>query len=1392
MKKTSTVRNAPRDRRKGQTLAEFAISLPVILLLLFGIIEFGRIFQAWVSLQNAARSAARYASTGAIHEDLEEGIDTESTGSDRGINVLIPCLRDTDGPDQRGTLVTDFEITTNVGSVMQVYASDVADPLDVPTDPGSPSISPAGVEALFSTWYSGRDCDPQDEFDQELRKDILRIPSIFEEARRGAAGLALPNTGYVENINSEADLRRFLYATWRPDFPHYRWQDGVLDGSADIPEAGDPELRSYFDVVVCSTRRFIFQSGEATLDSQGYSEEYSPNPNVPAGKAELRFITVTDNRTADFTAQLAPLAPGCILNEEINLSRPGGPYPDNEFARWLDAGGPGDSVTIIVNFHHPLITPLGFAEYLPLQARRTAVNESFRAARAVGALAGGSAASGVPGADSDDSDPGDLGEPPNQAPVGGPDDISLVYTDTGVVGNLLLDDSDADGDSFRITSIEYTAPGGALTTLDLIPGDNVVVLDTGERVTVDSSGNIRIETNGAYSSFTPTVGQPTPAPVNFSYNLEDSRGEPSAAPTLVTITYEEVEDDSLQEQVVDAFDCDAVSILPVNGLPAVFRGETVEITLQNTSAGVGALDSILLHWLDNDPIYANMAVVEMSLNGSVFWQGRDETSTTDSTQSGFIVSADRSIPGGTETAPGLARISIRFAGGPRNLLDVMNVFDLGGTTFSLTDDLGTCNRTLPFNIGTPENPNDTDFPNLTPEPTDDPEELFPDCENFVPQVNPGSPQFFEDFFIVHFQIRNLRTVPAPVVDFDITWQEWRDRAGNSLPLELREVRLRGDFADDPSGTLIWRSASGASGPTVNGQSTGEWLTNETLPPDSSESMWLIFNPISAEDGNLSNNPYNMLITDFNGTSVTTQRTGCEDAGDDGTGQPVTDSGTFDEDLPEINLPPQANDRNYTVDEQVNLSEDFSGAISDPNGDSVTITQIRLPGVSTPIDLPTDGTPITINFDDYPTYDPSGSNPASVGVLTVDNQGNITYISEDIPDGSTPREEFFYTVVDPDGETDEGRIRINVTPDLPPSPPEAQNEVFTVGEGTSTNRTLNYSDPNGDPVVVTQVSLPGIGTPFDVPAGGLTLDLTNFPSYTGAGVGTLTVNQNGSMNYTSTTDLVDGSPNVIETINFTVEDPGGLTDTAQIIVTVEPDEPDQPPTGVNDTRTITYPTNTVSLNALNNDDDPDGSDSNMTIADAGTFNYNVSGASATFVVNSNGSVNFTYNGSTPSSRVTYTHTYTVRDEQGLTDTATITVHVDPEPTDDPPNLDDDTISRVVGSTTNITEILNGDTDDNTNVNTSDMTIIVQDRFGSNVTLTPSSSCVAGSCAFTDAGQVYLGTDGQIKLVAESSTGTETFTYQLNDGGNTSSAATVTVNLTTSGGGSGCTGGADSGC
>ncbi len=47
---------------KGQSLVEFALILPLLLLLVIGIIDFGRVFHAYITIDHAGREAARKAS----------------------------------------------------------------------------------------------------------------------------------------------------------------------------------------------------------------------------------------------------------------------------------------------------------------------------------------------------------------------------------------------------------------------------------------------------------------------------------------------------------------------------------------------------------------------------------------------------------------------------------------------------------------------------------------------------------------------------------------------------------------------------------------------------------------------------------------------------------------------------------------------------------------------------------------------------------------------------------------------------------------------------------------------------------------------------------------------------------------------------------------------------------------------------------------------------------------------------------------------------------------------------------------------------------------------------------------------------------------------------------
>jgi Flp pilus assembly protein TadG len=86
---------------KGQSLVEFALTLPVLILLLFGIVDFGRIFHAYLTIDHAGREAARAASIGkdaatitsiAVNQGSSIGLKTKhvnvSTGSS-GTNATI-------------------------------------------------------------------------------------------------------------------------------------------------------------------------------------------------------------------------------------------------------------------------------------------------------------------------------------------------------------------------------------------------------------------------------------------------------------------------------------------------------------------------------------------------------------------------------------------------------------------------------------------------------------------------------------------------------------------------------------------------------------------------------------------------------------------------------------------------------------------------------------------------------------------------------------------------------------------------------------------------------------------------------------------------------------------------------------------------------------------------------------------------------------------------------------------------------------------------------------------------------------------------------------------------------------------------------------------------------
>lgn len=79
-----------RNGEAGQGLVEFAMVLPLLLVIVCAIIDFGRVLQAHVSLTNAVREGARLGAVGSSEADVEARVAAAAPGLDPIVNATVP------------------------------------------------------------------------------------------------------------------------------------------------------------------------------------------------------------------------------------------------------------------------------------------------------------------------------------------------------------------------------------------------------------------------------------------------------------------------------------------------------------------------------------------------------------------------------------------------------------------------------------------------------------------------------------------------------------------------------------------------------------------------------------------------------------------------------------------------------------------------------------------------------------------------------------------------------------------------------------------------------------------------------------------------------------------------------------------------------------------------------------------------------------------------------------------------------------------------------------------------------------------------------------------------------------------------------------------------------
>lgn len=68
--------------QKGQALVEFAIVLPLLLLIIMGILQFGMMINSYLTVQNASREGARAGIVGTSYLDIKNLILSDSPNLD--------------------------------------------------------------------------------------------------------------------------------------------------------------------------------------------------------------------------------------------------------------------------------------------------------------------------------------------------------------------------------------------------------------------------------------------------------------------------------------------------------------------------------------------------------------------------------------------------------------------------------------------------------------------------------------------------------------------------------------------------------------------------------------------------------------------------------------------------------------------------------------------------------------------------------------------------------------------------------------------------------------------------------------------------------------------------------------------------------------------------------------------------------------------------------------------------------------------------------------------------------------------------------------------------------------------------------------------------------------
>jgi hypothetical protein len=135
------IRRRKGTEEKGQALVEFALLVPIFLILMFAIVDFGMGFHSWITVTNSAREGARLGAVQADTDDIIQRVkDTaDLINEDDKMEVTVGCGPSSDPPPTgacpslAGDSVVvkvdyDYDLITPLASLVAFLSGDILGP----------------------------------------------------------------------------------------------------------------------------------------------------------------------------------------------------------------------------------------------------------------------------------------------------------------------------------------------------------------------------------------------------------------------------------------------------------------------------------------------------------------------------------------------------------------------------------------------------------------------------------------------------------------------------------------------------------------------------------------------------------------------------------------------------------------------------------------------------------------------------------------------------------------------------------------------------------------------------------------------------------------------------------------------------------------------------------------------------------------------------------------------------------------------------------------------------------------------------------------------------------------------------------------------------------------